>query len=160
MTQLPAGGNEIEYDIMESSQMDSSSSKNIEPKEKPKKSKIDPAVGDRRKKTSVANIEKARRLDSRIQKQKEAAKNTYEVEESSSSEDEETELVLTKKKKPALVTAQEARLMKLELMLEKIALQEKAKKPKKEKTLKIEIQQPQQAPPKNDTLKKKILLDL
>ena len=154
--------NEIEYDIMESSQVDSSSPKKEENPKKPKKSKIDPAVGDRRKTTSVANIEKARkaRLE-RIQKQIEAARNTYEVEESSSSEDEETELVLTKKKKkPALITAQEARLMKLELMLEKMALQEKAKKPKKEKTLKIEIQPQVQAPAKNETLKKKILLDL
>ena len=91
---------------------------------------------------------------------REAAVNQYDLE--SSSDDEPTELVIQKKKKPVLATATEARLMKLELMLEKIALQEKTKK--KPKQIIVHTQAaPVQAPKASNIeehLKKKILLDL
>ena len=128
---------------------------------------------DRRKETSKANIEKARstRLE-RIRIEKEAEKDRYVIEESSSEseEEEDTELVLKKSKKPKQLTEVEARMMKLELLLENLALQEKKKKLQdKKKPKKIEIQVNQSAPKKEDPaahnprveqMKKRMLLDL
>ena len=134
---------------------------------------------DRRRETSKANIEKARaaRLD-RIRKEKEAEKDKYVIEESSSEEDceSDTELVLKKAKKPKQLTEVEARMMKLELLLENLALQEKKKKlqdKKKPKKIEIEVKQGPAAPspamgvkggapanPLIDHMKKRMLLDL
>ena len=130
--------------------------------------KKDPTTEDKRSKTSVSNIEKARNARlKKIQQQREAAANQYEIE-SSSDEDNPTELVIQKKKKPVLATATEARLMKLELLLEKIALQEKAKKPRAPRKIVIQQAPAPVAPkvaapvaqPVQEHLKKKILLDL
>ena len=128
-------------------------------KKNPRGKKIDPTAADKRRTTSISNVEKARiaRM-AKIQQQREAAANQYEIE--SSDEEEPTELVLQKKKKPILATATEARLMKLELMLEKLALQEKSKK--KTKTIILQpapVAKPEPKP-QQEHLKKRILLDL
>ena len=124
---------------------------------------------DRRRETSKANIEKARaaRLE-RIRKEKEADKDKYVIEESSSEEeDDDTELVLKKAKKPKQLTEVEARMLKLELLLENLALQEKKKKlqdKKKPKKIEIEVKQPvavkKEAPSAAEHVKKRMLLDL
>ena len=129
---------------------------------------------DRRKETSKANIEKARatRLE-RIRREKEAEKDRYVIEESSSEseEEEDTELVLKKSKKPKQLTEVEARMMKLELLLENLALQEKKKKlqdKKKPKKIEIHVGSASGAAPnpavitnpRVEQMKKRMLLDL
>ena len=98
-------------------------------------------ITDKKKAACAANLAKAReeRLQ-RIQAEKEAAANQYEVE--SSSEDEETELVLSKKKKPALVTKMEADIMKLQLQIEKMDLQLKQKAKKQPRVIVVKGAQP------------------
>lgn len=86
---------------------------------------------DKRKQTSALNAKKAR--EARLEKIK-VMKTTdeYEVEEQSSEDsDSETELVITRKSKPKVVGGDEARLLKIELQLQQIALQQKEKDRKK-----------------------------
>ena len=91
------------------------SPKAIKPKQK-SKSIIDPAIGDKRKQTSKQNINNARTLRlARIKQEKEAEADQYVIDQSESSDDE-TELVISKKKKPQVVSADAARIIKLELM--------------------------------------------
>ena len=114
-------------------------------------------VTDKKKAACAANLAKAReeRLQ-RIQAEKEAAANQYEVE--SSSEDEETELVLSKKKKPALVTKMEADIMKLQLQIEKMDLQLKQKAKKQPRV--IVVKREEAPPPKPLDPQTKRLLQL
>jgi hypothetical protein len=100
---------------------------------------------EKKKAACAINLAKARedRLQ-RIQAQKEAAANQFEIE--SSEEDEETELVLSKKKKPALVSKMEAEVMKLQLQMEKIELQLKQKAKKQPRVIVVK-QEDKVAPP-------------
>ena len=125
------------------------------------KTKIDPETGDKRKLSGGANLAKARaaRL-ARIAAVKEAAKNQYEVV--SSEDDEIVDIILTKKKKN-IINKDEERMLKLELMLEKLMLQEKMKneKPSK-KVISINLTPPTPLPVKHEMTPtmKKYLLDL
>ena len=115
-------------------------------------------ITDKKKAACAANLAKAReeRLQ-RIQAEKEAAANQYEVE--SSSEDEETELVLSRKKKPALVTKMEADIMKLQLQIEKMDLQLKQKAKKQPRVIVVKGAVPPD-PQKPIDAKTRRLLDL
>ncbi len=112
-----------------------------EKKKRKAKSKIDPAVGDRRKTSSKQNAEIAR-LKRMANLEKEKAKQEmkqapmqYTLPESS--DDDEYEL---RARKPQRMSASEARLLKMEFMLKQLALQQKAK-PKAKKTV-INVHQP------------------
>ena len=114
---------------------------------------------DKKKAACAANLAKAReeRLQ-RIQAEKEAAANQFEVE--SSSEDEETELVLSRKKKPALVTKMEADIMKLQLQIEKMDLQLKQKAKKQPRVIVVKREEAAVEAPKPIDAKTRRLLDL
>ena len=116
-------------------------------------------ITDKKKAACAANLAKAReeRLQ-RIQAEKEAAANQFEVE--SSSEDEETELVLSKKKKPALVTKMEADIMKLQLQIEKMDLQLKQKAKKQPRVIVVKREESAVEAPKPIDAKTRRLLDL
>ena len=93
---------------------------------------------DKRKVSSAANLAKAREARmAKIAAQREAAKNQFELESSSDEEAEGTELVLSKGKKK-VVTEQDVKMRELELkleranlMIEKLATQQKDVKKKK-----------------------------
>ena len=93
---------------------------------------------DKRKVSSAANLAKAREARmAKIAAQREAAKNQFELESSSDEETEGTELVLSKGKKK-VVTEQDVKMRELELkleranlMIEKLATQQKDVKKKK-----------------------------
>jgi hypothetical protein len=129
---------------------------------KKRPSKIDPVKGDMRKVANIQNLVKARaaRL-ARLEAAKLAAANQYEV--CSSSDDDE--IILSKKHKPKIITKDEERILKLELMLEKYILQEQEKNkrpPKEKRVIQIQLPQPVVKEPSQElvNLKKKFLLDL
>ena len=118
-----------------------------------------PLSEDGRSASSKLNVQKARETRAALAAQRKAVEaNEYELQ--TSSDDDEAELVLERKKKPKLVTALEMRMMKLELTLEKLAIQEKQKKPKK--VIEIQIKPEAKAPkaPRAVTLKERIFLDI
>ena len=107
----------------------------VEETVKPKKrrSTIDPATGDKRKTQSAINIVKAR--EARLEKlrlQKQLDKDQVELDEES---DGETELVIQRQAKTKVITPEEARLLKLELALQQLALQQKIKEKRTKKVV-------------------------
>lgn len=93
---------------------------------------------DKRKVSSAANLAKAREARmAKIAAQREAAKNHFELESSSDEEAEGTELVLSKGKKKVVTESDvkmrelELKLEKANLMIDKLASQQKDGKRKK-----------------------------